>query len=248
MDTQSIVFVLFAGLLTGIINSISAAGSLVSLPALMFVGLPIDVANGTNRIGILALCSSAVVGLKSKSVKHDNYIWWLVLAVIPGAVAGALLAVNINKEILNWVLRVMVLAFILITLFNPVTLLVNSKEVMTTKRKIIATIAFFFIGIYGGFIQAGTGFFMMLATWLIHKFPLVKTNYFKNFLMMIYTIPALIVFSLNGMVDLKYGLILAVGSSIGAWGASRWSVYANPVWVKRGMLAILIGLFIRLWL
>jgi hypothetical protein len=248
MDTQTIFIVFFAGLLTGVINSISAAGSLVSLPVLIFAGLPIDVANGTNRIGILALCGSAVMGLKSKAVKHDNYIWWLSLAVIPGAIAGALIAVNIDKSILIWVLRILVFVFILIVLFNPVSQLVNSKPIMTLQRKIIAFVAFFFAGIYGGFIQAGTGFFLMLITWFAHKFPLIKTNYFKNFLMMIYTIPALILFSINGLVNLKYGLILALGGSIGAWAASRWSVYGDPVWVKRGVVTILILLFIKLWI
>jgi uncharacterized membrane protein YfcA len=247
MDTQTIFIVFFAGLLTGVINSISAAGSLVSLPALIFAGLPIDIANGTNRIGILALCGSAVMGLKSKQVKHDNYIWWLSLAVIPGAISGAVVAVNIDKSILIWVLRVLVIVFILITAFNPVSQLANSNPIMTTPRKIIAFIGYFFAGIYGGFIQAGTGFFLMLISWFVHKFPLAKTNYFKNFLMMIYTVPALIVFALNGLVDLKYGLILALGGSIGAWAASRWSVYANPIWVKRGVIAILSLLLIILW-
>ncbi len=91
---------------------------------------------------------------------------------------------------------------------------------------------FFFIGIYGGFIHMGIGYFLLMGIVLGAGFDLVKANAIKVFIVMIYTPFTLVVFLLNGLIDWKYGLIMAIGGVAGALIASRLAVSKGVVFVK----------------
>ena len=121
-------------------------------------------------------------------------------------------------------------------------------ENTTLKARVVGIITFFFIGIYGGFIQAGVGFLIIGALTGIHGFSLVKTNSIKMFVVLIYTIAALAVFIYEGKVNWLYGGILAIGNSTGAWFASRWSVKKGDNVVKIFLAIAVIALAIKLWL
>ena len=116
------------------------------------------------------------------------------------------------------------------------------------KARIIGVISFFFVGIYGGFIQAGVGFIIIGALTAIHGFSLVKINSMKMFIVLVYTISALAVFIFEGKVNWLYGGVLAVGNSAGAWFASRWSVKKGDKVVKIFLVVTVVALAIKLWL
>mgnify|MGYP001369215794 CR=1 FL=1 len=247
MSITTGIILLIAGFLTGAVNTVSAAGSLISMPALMFAGLPIQVANGTNRIAIAIQCFTATQSLKKAKPLEAKYLIQLTLASLPGAVLGSWYAVSIDANILHWTLRILVLLFIGLTIFNPIKTSIDLQEKLSKKQKWGGIIAFFFIGIYGGFIQAGTGFFMMATSLALHRFPMPKTNYIKAFVMLSYTIIALAVFVYHDMVDWPYGILLSIGGAAGAWITGKWSLAASPIATKITIVSILVLLSIKLW-
>lgn len=247
MEVKVAILVAFAGFLTGAINTVSAAGSLVSLPALMIAGLPIELANGTNRIAIAIQCFTASQSLKSVSGKTSRYTYILALAAVPGAMLGAWFAVKLDPIILTWTLRIVILIFIAITISNPLKHLQNENFKLSKSQKMIGVVLFFLIGIYGGFIQAGTGFFIMSVLLILHKFSIVQTNYIKAIVMLTYTLGALLIFGGNNMIDWQYALILSAGGAIGAWVAGKWSLKASANQIKIVMVTILTLLSIKLW-
>ena len=121
-------------------------------------------------------------------------------------------------------------------------------ERMDRKHIFIGILSFFFIGIYGGFIQAGVGFIIIAALTSINKFSLVKTNSAKVFVVMIYTLAALIIFIIEGKVDWGYGIVLAIGNSTGSWTASRLSVKKGDKWIKWFIVVTVVALAIKLWI
>jgi len=120
-------------------------------------------------------------------------------------------------------------------------------EDLSRKSQFIGAITFFFIGIYGGFIQAGVGFIIMAALTKINKLSLVRTNSIKVFVVLIYTIAALAVFIIEDQINWLYGLVLAIGNMTGAWIASRWSVEKGDKWIKRFLVVMVTILAIKLW-
>ena len=247
MDILSGVVVFIAGVAVAFINTISAAGSLVSLSALMFAGLSPTEANATNRIPILFQSFFSARGFESKGIKGDSYKWWLALACVPGAVIGALFAVKIPPEIFHKILLGVMLFFLLITILNPLKAKNELVERMDFKYKIAGVFIYSLIGVYGGFIQAGSGFFLMAPALLLHRFNINKTNYYKVFITLIYTFAALAVFIWKGNIHLGYGLIMSVGTSLGGWLTSRWSVTVDEVWLKRLMVVLILSLTIYVW-
>ena len=103
-------------------------------------------------------------------------------------------------------------------------------------------IVFFLVGIYGGFIQAGVGFFLLTSLVLGSGFELVQANALKLFVILLYTPLALLIFFLHGDVNLWVGLVLAVGNMTGAWIGTKIAVTWGAAFIRYFVLvAILIA-------
>ncbi len=247
MDYQQTLLLIFIGVLAGFINTVAGGGSLLTLPVLIFLGLPPALANGTNRVAIFLQNIIGIAGFKSKGVFIFPYSLWVGLAALAGAIGGAHLSVQIRGELFNHILAVVMVAVVLVTVFNPIKNPDKALEQLGKKHQWAGIIAFFFIGIYGGFIQAGVGFIIMASLTLINKISLVKANSIKVFVVFTYTIAALVVFILEDQINWFYGLTLAVGNMTGAWIASRWSVGKGDVWIRRFMLIMVSIMAVKLW-
>lgn len=235
------------GLVAGFINVVAGGGSLLSLPVLIFMGLPPAVANASNRVAIFSQNIFGVLGFKSKGVSAYPYSLYLGISAFFGAIIGAKISVNLDDEVFNKIIAVIMVLVVFATIFGKKISGTTTEERMDRRSVIIGIITFFFVGVYGGFIQAGVGFLIMAALTGINKFSLVKTNSAKVLVVFIYTLSSLAVFILEGVIDWKYGLTLAVGNSTGAWIASRWSVKKGDVWIKRFLVIMVIALAIKLW-
>jgi uncharacterized membrane protein YfcA len=242
-----LIVIFIAGIAVAFINTISAAGSLVSLSAFMFAGLSSTEANATNRIPIIFQSWFSAKGFESKGITGDSYKWWLAAACVPGAIIGALFAVKIPADIFNKVLAGVMLLFLVITLVNPLKPASENNERVELKHKVAGVLIYFFIGIYGGFIQAGSGFFLMAPMLLLHRFNINKTNYYKVFITLIYTVAALAIFLWKGNINWFYGLVMSLGTSLGGWMTSRWSVSVDELWLKRVMVSIILVLTGYVW-
>lgn len=231
MDLLNILILLAVGLFAGCLNTLAGGGSLLSLPVLIFLGLPPNVANATNRVAIVLQNVFAVRGFKSKGVSVYPFNLWLGISAFCGAIVGAFLAVDIDKEVFNRILAVVIVAVVVYMAINPLKN-INKPENIGKKATITSIIIFFFVGIYGGFIQAGVGYLMIMALTLVNGFSLVKTNSIKVFVALTYTLVALGIFIYYGIVNWEFGIPLAIGNATGGWLASRWSVNKGDNWIR----------------
>lgn len=247
--TISEIFILLAtGMFASFLNVTSGGGSLISLPILIFLGLPATVANASNRLGIIGQNIFAVAGFRSKGVHAWPYSLYIALSAFLGAIVGAKISTNLDDDLFNKVIAVVMVGVVLITIFKPSKTGDSVIEKTDLKSTLIGIIVFFFIGIYGGFIQAGVGFLMIAALTNINGFSLVKTNSAKVFVALIYTLSAVGVFICEDVINWEYGLVLAVGNALGGWLTSRWSVKVGDKWIKRVLVVTVTGLAIKLWL
>ncbi len=235
------------GFAVGFINTVAGGGSLLSLPVLIFLGLPPSVANGTNRVAITIQNAMAVAGFKSKGVSTYPFNLYLGLSAILGAIIGAQLAVDIKGETFNKILAIIMIVVVCIIIFKPKMKLEELEERVTGKHLWIGIIAFFFFGIYGGFINAGLGFIIILFLHYVNRMNLVRVNATKVAVVFIYTLAALAVFVLNDKVIWKVGLVLAIGNGTGAWLASRISVNKGDGFIKTFLVVMVVIMAIKLW-
>lgn len=241
------IVLVVTGFAVGFINTIAGGGSLISLPVLIFLGLPPTVANGTNRVAVVVQNIMGTAGFKSKGVSTAPFNIYLGISALFGAIVGAQLAVDIKGETFNKILAVIMIVVILLIVFKPKIKLEDLQERVTGKHLWIGIIGFFFIGIYGGFINAGIGIVIVLFLHYVNRMTLVRSNATKVVAVLLYTTAALVVFALNDKVNWIVGLILAVGNGTGAWVASRFSVDKGDGFVRVFMVIVVIGMAIKLW-
>jgi uncharacterized membrane protein YfcA len=241
MERYYYIIVVLVGIVAGIINTLAAGGSLLTLPVLMALGLPPNMANGTNRIAIF-LQNVVGVGRFHKMKVMDFPSGFRVgLPAALGAIAGAFIAVNLNDEAMKLAIAgVMILVFFLI-LLKP-NRWINSHEEHPPIPYWLQVIVFFFVGVYGGFIQAGVGFFLLTSLVLGSGFELLKANALKLFVILLYTPLAIVIFFIHGDVNLTLGLVLAVGNMTGAWIGTRMAVKRGARFIRYFVLvAILVA-------
>lgn len=238
---------ILVGFIAGFINTMAGGGSLLTLPLLIFLGLPSAVANGTNRIAIFMSAFSATAGFKSKGISNYPFNFYLGFSGLIGALIGAQIAVDIKGELFNKILAVIMIVVVLLIVFKPKIDSVNILERLTGKHLYISMVAFFFIGIYGGFINAGIGFVIMLFLHYYNKLNLVKVNATKVVIVLIYTTGAIITFALAGKINWIYGIFLASGNFLGGWISSRWSVKKGEKAIKAFLVVMVLLMSIKLW-
>ncbi|MBD3242098.1 MAG: TSUP family transporter [Chitinivibrionales bacterium] len=225
IDIVKLALLFGAGLIAGFINVVAGGGSLITLPALIFYGLPPTVANGTNRIAILLQNVTSIHRFRQKGYWDPALGLKLAVPATAGAIVGSRIAVDIPEQLFRIILSVVMVLVLVLMLFRPKRKAEETEErPLTPGRQAALVAAFFGVGLYGGFIQAGVGFIIMTALSLLTGATLVRINSLKVFLVAFYTVWALIVFVVNGKVAVAAGLVLAAGNSIGAWLSTTLSV------------------------
>jgi len=235
------------GFIAGVINTLAGGGSLLTLPILIFLGLPPNIANGTNRIAILFQNIFTTAGFKSKGVITFPFSIYVGISALIGSLIGAQIAVDIKGEVFNRILAIIMVVIVFYMVFKSKITVVNTLERTSRKYLWISIFLFFFVGIYGGFIQAGVGFIILLILSSVNNFSLVKSNAVKVTVVLIYTISSVVIFAYNDKINWTMGLTLAVGNSIGGWFASRWSMNKGDGLVRNFLIVMVIIMAIKLW-
>ena len=232
-----------AGVVAGTINVLAGGGSFLTLPLLIFLGLPATVANGTNRIGVVMQNVSGVWAFH----RHGVLDWrWALVVGIPGgvgAIVGAYAALSISDEAFR---RILATVMVLISLW---TLLGHAAVPRGTTRSgtsVPVVLGFLLIGLYAGFIQAGVGF-LILAVTTLAGFDLVRGNAVKLLSVLVFTLISLAIFAANAGVDWPMGIALGVGNAIGGAIGVRIAMKKGHAWLRMVVTATVIVFAIKLW-
>ncbi len=226
------------GFIAGFINTLAGSGSLITLPVLILLGLPANVANGTNRVGILIQNIVAVATFWRHGSLEGQRPAPLIIPSVIGAVVGAQLAVNLDETLLRRTIAGLMIFMLVLVIARPRRWLAahDGEPGLAYPWRFVI---FFAIGAYGGFIQAGVGFFLLAGLVLGAGYSLVGSNAVKNLIVLFFTIAALIVFVWNDQVRWGLGLLLAVGNACGAWIAARMAIARGAPFVRWALIVIL---------
>ncbi len=234
------------GLVAGAINILAGGGSFLTLPTLIFLGLPAaTLANGTNRVAILLQNVGAVWGFRRHGVFDAGSVVWAALPASVGALAGTWLALRVGDDDFRRILALLMVAITLLTLRDPTRGRGSGAGPAARGHPLIAG-GFLLAGVYGGFVQAGVGFLILTVTTLA-GLDLVRGNAVKVLCILVFTALSLAIFAWNGMVDWPLGLALAAGNVVGGQVGVRLTVLKGHRWVRRVVTIAVIVFAIRLW-
>jgi len=239
------ILILFAiGIFAGFLNVTAGGGSTLTLPALIFLGLDSALANGTNRVAIFVQNIFAVYSFKKEKYQQFDISLKLSLLTLPGSIIGAILAVQLSDALFQRILGIIMIG-IIISMILPQKKITDSQH---ENKKIPLSTYFAMIGIgfYGGFIQVGVGFILMAALQRLMKLNLVYINMHKVFIVLIYTIPALLIFVFTNNVNWGLGLALAAGNALGGWWAAKFSVKKGEKLIRYVLIVAVLIMSLKL--
>ena len=230
------------GVLSGFLNVIAGGGSLLALPVLIFMGLPGNVANGTNRVAIVAQNASAFTSFFRKGYSELRTMLTLALCAVPGAAMGAYLGTQVSGELFNRILGGLMIVLLILMSRKPA----DAEATEKPRRLVLGHILMVAVGFYGGFIQAGVGFFVMAVLYRVVGLDLVRVNAYKVFIIGIYTLLALAIFADRGLVLWLAGAALAVGTTIGGWIGAHYTIKRGERLIRVVLNAVLVVMAVRL--
>lgn len=223
------------GCMVSFINSVSGGGSVLSLPLLIFLGLPSAEANGTNRLGILLGSFGSLFGFKSQGIFLPRLAWQVGWPGALGSLAGSFLAVRLPDRIFNPILA-LVIVFVVTMTVRGQRAPSGTGDTPRLRGGWVAMGIYAAIGFYGGFIQAGSGLIMIYAFGLLGNLDIFRINALKVFNTILFISASLIAFALAGKVNWPMATALGLGSLIGGWSGSHWQLRKGEAWVNRFLL------------
>ena len=229
----SALSLILLGGVAGMINTLAGGGSNLTLPALMMMGLPPDVANATNRVGIFFQSLTAVKGFKQHQKLDTPDLKKIVSLTLIGGVLGGLSASYLPSELLKPALLIAMITMAGIIVFKPAVVAPPEGTVPLAVSESSQSVPLLLMaGFYGGFVQAGVGFILIAAIAGSLRYDLVRTNALKVMCTLGFTSVALAIFIVNDQVLWLPGLVLAVGSMIGAYLAVNISINLSQTTLK----------------
>lgn len=224
MEWYQIIIAIGGGLIAGIINTLAGNGSAITLSILTEVlGVPGNIANGTNRIGIALQTLSS-----SYTFQRGGVLDWKahkrpVILISSGALIGVLTALWVSNEQFMFVFRYLIVLMFFLLLIRP-SRWIKPKESGDPWPRYIIWPALILLGFYGGFIQMGMGIFFLAIAVLGAKYTLLEANAIKVLVVAIYTVPAILLFQSQGRIEWIFGLTIGIGQLIGGIYTAKYAV------------------------
>lgn len=233
-----------------------------TLPAMIFMGIPGPIANGTNRLGILCQNISAITAFRRKGLSEFKLGFTLALCALPGAIAGAFMAVKIRGEHFNLILAIIMLIVMALTFFGNRKPPVQSDQPSQQKIKAVTSssgraaispsrlfwghISMILVGLWGGFIQIGVGFILIPILNYILGLDLLRTNVVKVTIVLIYTVVVLLIFASQLDIEWLAGFCIAFGMIAGAWIGARIQISKGTQYIKHVINIMLLIFIVKL--
>ena len=235
------------GIIAGFINTFAGGGSMLVVPFLIFLGLPANMANATNRVAIFLQEIVSTATFHQKKILDFKTDYPLLLPTTLGSIAGAFTAVDIQEELLRKVIGGLLIILFFMILLDPNGWVKANADRAKARNPFIRFLVFFGIGFYGGFIQIGVGFFFLFGLVLGFGFDLLKANALKVLLILSYTLIALAIFIYYGLIDWSTGFILSCGNMLGAWLGTRLSIKWGAKYIRYILLVALVLVSLKLF-
>lgn len=240
MEFDTLAYCVFFGaaFLGGFIDAVAGGGGLITLPALMAMGVPPHMALATNKLQGSFGTLTAVINFSRKGMINYKEAFVGVIFTFIGACIGTALILVLNPDFLRLIIPFFMIAIFIYTLFMPK---VGDEDRHARMNLRIFYIIFgLILGFYDGFFGPGAGSFWTFALIMLVGFNMKKSVAHAKLLNFTSNIVSLGVFIIGGQVLWLIGILMGVGQVLGAYIGSNM-VIKKEVKFIRTMFLIVVG-------
>ena len=241
LTVWTVSLLVISGVCAGFINTLAGGGSMLTLPVLMLMGMPADIANGTNRLAVVIQALTGVHGFKKHGYLETADIAPIMKPMLVGAFFGALVVSYMPPDILKPVLLITMMVMSVVMMFSSAVVFPGDHE----KPKSLSDLRFggfgiFLCGLYGGAIQGGVGFVLILFFSGAMRYGILQANAWKMLCTLGFGFLSLVIFIVREQVVWIPGAILSVGTIFGVLLSLKFAMKANQEVLKRFVLVVIL--------
>jgi hypothetical protein len=248
LSYQSLAILAGAGVLATIVNVMAGGGGMIVLPALMALGLPADVANGTYRLGVVTQSIVGTGALGHAGKLDTRSIVPILIPTVLGAIVGALLATWVPKQVLKPIMLVTMIVMAALIAFRKQTLIPGEGPSLRPSQAPRSYVGLFFAGLYGGFIQAGVGFLLLAVLVGTLRHDLIGGNALKLVVTLTFGTVSFGIFVWAGLVSWTPAIVLAATSIVGARLGVRLMLRVPVAGLRWFVFAAVVATCVAAWL
>lgn len=218
--------------IAGFVDAIAGGGGVITVPALLILGLPIDQVLGTSKL--ISTCGTMVAARNFISSKqYSTFVLRTALYYTAvGALIGSLTVALIDPAFLKPFISVLIITIAVYFFLKPQLGIAETIEQLDSKKKFFILCAALGIGFYDGFFGPGTGAFLMFVFVRLAHQDFLRATGNTKILNLTSNVVALIVFILAGKVIWSIGLPMAFANMIGGYFGARYAMQKGASMVR----------------
>jgi uncharacterized membrane protein YfcA len=244
MPPATFLILFAAGLAGGFIDSIAGGGGLITVPALLAVGLPPQIALGTNKLQSSCGTIIAVGRYFNAGLMRTPWLGLAMAASFIASMGGALAVSSLNKELLGKLIPWMLAGIALYTALNP---RFGKVERAARISSVVFAIVFgLALGFYDGFFGPGVGSFWTVACVALLGLDLRLATGYTKAANLASNLGSLCIFLANGSVNFAAGGAMIAGQLIGARLGSGLVIRNGAAFIRPVFLCVVFALTAKL--
>ncbi len=241
---MELIIAVIIGLVSGFLGGTVGSGGMISVPALLFLGLPPQMAVATNKVGdIGAFLAASEEYLKAKKINIKFMMILAVLAIV-GSFLGTQIMIKLSAEFLNNLIGFVILLSLPFVFFKKKIGLKNHK--VSKLKMIIGMVIYFLLCVLGAMVGAGGATVMLIVIMFFFGFEIIEgygTNSIPEFFIAL--IPAIVYFT-QGFVNIPIAIALFTGCLIGGFIGSKTALKKGSVWVRSLFTVVVVASVIKI--
>jgi len=246
MDFSGLTIIFFTSVIGGSFGTLVGGTSLLTIPVLIFLGLPPHTAIGTDRLGIAGLTTVGWYKFHQKGLIHYPVSLLMGVAAVIGSFLGANLVLGISMGLLRKIIAAASILILIIVIVQPRLGLEKRRRLGSGRTYGTGIFVSFIIGVYGGFYGAMAGTFLLYVLLFVFGQTFLEGTATLKLTSLMMTTMAAVVFATRRAIDYPMAAAMFLGCGIGSYIGAHYSDRIGNVWIKRLFIFIVLIMVVKL--
>lgn len=246
MEIFHILVVFLVGIVASSLGTLVGGTGLITIPTLIFLGLPPHIAIGTNRFGLTGLNMAGWYKFHEKRMINYKIGFAILIPTLLGAIMGANLVLHINEIILRKLIATVNLIVLFFIILKPKIGIERPKYAIGNREYTVGTILSFFVGIYCGSYGAGNGILLSYILILLFGQTFLESAATRKMATLFSSVMAATIFAVSGVITYSLAIALFLGTFVGSYFGAHYSDRIGNLWIRRLFFVVVFVMAIKL--
>ncbi len=246
MDIMNLLIIFFAGLGSSLFGTLVGGSSLITIPVLIFLGLPPHSAIATDRMGVTGIGIAGLYKFHQKGLVRYRIGFLMGIPVLLGSFLGATLVLQISPLTLTKIIAGVTVSLLALVAVRPKVGIEKAQQSLRTRDVAMGVFLSLLAGVYGGFYGASAGTFLAYILILVFGQTFLESAGTLKIGSIAMTTTAALTFACHGVIHYPLAIAMFMGSFIGSFAGAHYSDRIGNVWIKRLFIAVVLVMAVKL--